>query len=137
MKKPNFGWFFFTFEIYQKISKITNFQNSLEKLCHVLWCCKTMHSKVFVPLLDGKMEKKTFHRFQPIKSAHDWGTIWRVWGSYEPIWAPKPPYCTTIMSGVDGLKTVKCLFFRFAIEQWKKNFRMHCFTEPEDTMRIL
>ena len=32
-------------------------------------------------------------------------------------------YLTSTMSGFDGLKTVKCLFFHFAIKQWKKTFR--------------
>ena len=47
MKKQNFGWFFFRFEIYQTISKITNFQNSLENPHRVPWRCKTVHSKGF------------------------------------------------------------------------------------------
>ena len=84
MKKPNFGSIFFRFEIYQKIAKITNFQNRLKKLHRVPWCCKTVRSEGFVPLLNHKIEKKAFHRFQPIKSAHDWGTIWRFLSSYEP-----------------------------------------------------
>jgi hypothetical protein len=41
------------------------------------------------------------------------------------------------MGGFDGLKTVKRLFFYFEIEQWQKTFRMHHFTAPEDTMRLL
>ena len=85
MKKPNFGRIFLRFEFYQKNSKITNFQNSLEKPYFVPWSCKTLHSKGVIPSLNCKMVKKAFHRFQPIKSAHDWvkyGGFGTLFGSY-------------------------------------------------------
>ena len=46
-----------------------------------------------------------------------------VLGLIWAIWAPKPPYFTSTMSVFDGLKTVKRLFFHFAIKQWKKSFK--------------
>ena len=58
MKKPNFRWFVLRFEIYQKIPKTINFQNSLEKPHRVSWRCKTVDSKGFSSLLNCKMEKR-------------------------------------------------------------------------------
>ena len=42
-----------------------------EKPYRVHSCCKTVHSKGFYLLLNCKTEENTFHRFHPIKSAHD------------------------------------------------------------------
>ena len=120
MKKPNFGWIFLRFEIFKTISKITNFQNCLEKPHRILWCCKTVHSKAFFPLPNCKMEKKLFTVFNPsnpLMVEVKYGGFGAQMGPFEP---QKSPYFTPIMSEFDGLKTVKRLFLHFAIKQWKK-----------------
>ena len=88
MKKQNSGWFFFRFKIYQKISKITNFQNSLEKLHRVLWFWKTMHSKGFLPLLNLKIEKKDISPFSA-HQIHRW--LWYNMAVSGLKWAHMSP----------------------------------------------
>ena len=50
---------------------------------------------------------------------------------------PKTAIFNSIMSGFDGLKTVKRLSVHFSIKLWEKTFRMQCFTASGDKIRLL
>ena len=53
------------------------------------------------------------------------------------IWAPKTAIFYLNHERIWRVENGKTPFFHFAIEQWDKTFRMHCFTAPGDTMRLL
>ena len=135
MKKPNFGWFFFRFEIYQKISKITNFQNSLEKPHRVLWCCTTVHSKGCLSLLNFKIKKRRsaiFNLSNPPMIEVQYGDFGAHMSSYEPRNRHiVPQSCADMM----GWKRWNVFFFILKLSNGKKP--SECFTAPEDTMRLL
>ena len=91
-----------------------------------------------------EMEKKLFHHFKRLKSSCIvWGCCL---GVLEDSWyrlciwakkSPKTAILNSIMSGFDGLKTVKRIFFHFAIKLWEKTFRMQSFTASGDKIRLL
>ena len=105
MKKPNLGWVFLRFEIYQKKFKINQFSKLLGAASCLLMQLQNEARKFFSIV-------KSFHRFQPVKSAHDWSKVRWFWCSYEP----------QLLGKFERLKTVKPPLFHFAIKQWKKPF---------------
>ena len=121
MKKPNFAWFFFRFEIYQNISKITNFQNSLENPNRVLWYFKTVHSKGFFPLLNCKTDKKDFPPFSTHQIRPWLRYNMAVWGLKWAHLSPKTAILYLIHGRICWVKNGGTPFFPFWNWAMQKN----------------
>ena len=123
--------------------KIVLRQRCSKKLHFVTRNSINAHLKGLLFIISFRNRKNPFHHFESIKSSHlIWGCVLEDSWYRQCIWAKKSTKTAifnSIMSGFDGLKTMKRIFYYryFAIKRWNKTFRMQCFTASGDKIRLL